>query len=75
MKKILFTIFILLLSSQVFSDESYDKTKYAICYGEMTAAHKARGFHQSNRSASIKVKETVCMAYAKGEINNYEGKK
>ena len=38
------------------------------------AAHKARGFHQSNRSASIKVKETVCMAYAKGEINNYEEK-
>ena len=72
MKKILFTIFDLIFNLQIFA---YDKTKYAICYGEMTAAHKARGFHQSNRSASIKVKETVCMAYAKGEINNYEGKK
>ena len=41
----------------------------------MTAAHKARGFHQKNRSASIKVKETVCKAYAKGEINSYEGKR
>ena len=41
----------------------------------MTAAHKARGFHQSNRAQSIKVKETVCMAYAKGEINSYEGKR
>lgn len=54
---------------------AYDRDKYAICYGEMTAAHKARGFHQSNRAQSIKVKETVCMAYAKGEINSYEGKR
>ena len=53
--------------------KSYD-TKYAICYGEMTRAHKARGFHQSNRLTSIKVKETICTAYAKGEIDNYEGK-
>lgn len=56
------------------SSNSYDKDKYAICYGKMTKAHKARGFHQRNRSMSIKVKETVCKAYAKGEINNYEGK-
>ena len=40
----------------------------------MTKAHKARGFHQRNRVASIKVKETVCKAYAKGDINSYEGK-
>ena len=40
----------------------------------MTKAHKARGFHQSNRSASILVKETVCKAYAEGEDLNYEGK-
>ena len=56
------------------SSEAYNETKYAICYGEMTRAHKKRGFHQRNRVASIKVKETVCKAYAKGEINNYEGK-
>jgi len=54
---------------------SYDSTKYAICYGEMTKAHKARGFHQRNRMASIEVKETVCKAYANGEITNYEGKR
>ena len=53
---------------------SYDSTKYAICYGKMTKAHKARGFHQSNRSQSILVKETVCKAYATGEIDSYEGK-
>jgi len=56
------------------SGSYYNSTKYAICYGEMTRAHKKRGFHQRNRVASIKVKETVCKAYAKGEINNYEGK-
>ena len=40
----------------------------------MTIAHKKRGFHDRNRLASISVKEAVCEAYAKGEINNYEGK-
>tara|TARA_B100000795_G_scaffold127123_1_gene94774 strand:+ start:71 stop:196 length:126 start_codon:yes stop_codon:yes gene_type:complete len=40
----------------------------------MTNAHKARGFHQSNRNASIRIKETVCKAYAEGEELNYEGK-
>ena len=53
---------------------TYDETKYLICYGQMTKAHKARGFHQRNRAASIKVKETVCKAFAKGEIYDYEGK-
>ena len=51
-------------------DQRYDK-----CYVEMTNAHKARGFHQSNRETSIRVKETVCKAYAKGEELNYEGKR
>ena len=58
----------------IVKNSRYDD-KYAICYGEMTKAHKARGFHQSNRSASIKVKETVCKAYAKGDIDSYEGKR
>ena len=49
--------------------------RYWKCYGEMTNAHKARGFHQSNRETSIRVKETVCKAYAKGEELNYEGKR
>ena len=60
--------------SSTTTKETYNETKYLICYGEMTKAHKARGFHQRNRVASIKVKETVCKAYAKGEINSYEGK-
>jgi hypothetical protein len=74
MKKIfmfLLSVLFIAFTSQV---HSYDATKYAICYGEMTKAHKARGFHQSNRSASIAVKETVCKAYAEGEDLNYEGK-
>mgnify|MGYP001248126640 CR=1 FL=1 len=72
MKKLLTIIVLgLFLNSDAYS---YDSTKYLICYGEITKAHKARGFHQRNRMASIKVKETVCKAYANGEINNYEGK-
>lgn len=72
MKYMFFASVLILLTLNSYA---YDKTKYAICYGEMTAAHKARGFHQSDRARSIKVKETVCMAYAKGEINSYEGKR
>jgi|GEM_PF-4152678 len=53
---------------------AYDSTKYYKCYGEMTTAHKARGLHKSNRPLSIKIKETVCKAYANGEIDSYEGK-
>ena len=72
MKKLLAIIVLGLL----WSGNAYaDYTRYAKCYGEMTAAHKARGFHQSNRAISIKVKETVCKAYSKSEINNYEGKR
>ena len=76
MNKIFLTIPIFICSVIFLSEPTYafDNTKYAICYGEMTKAHKARGFHQSDRERSIKVKETVCKAYAKGEINNYEGK-
>ena len=72
MKKLLAIVFLGLLWSD---NVNADYTRYAKCYGEMTAAHKARGFHQSNRSMSIKVKETVCRAYADGEINDYEGKR
>ena len=53
---------------------AYDSTKYAVCYGQMTKAHKARGLHKSNRPLSIKIKETVCKACANGEIDSYEGK-
>jgi hypothetical protein len=52
----------------------YDQ-RYMKCYGEMTNAHKARGFHQYNRNASINVKDAVCSAYAEGEEFNYEGKR
>tara|TARA_B110000977_G_scaffold185399_1_gene250170 strand:+ start:27 stop:248 length:222 start_codon:yes stop_codon:yes gene_type:complete len=73
MKKLLGILVLgLLLSGNAYA---YDKTKYAICYGEMTNAHKARGFHQSNRELSIRIKEGICEAYAKGEEINYEGKR
>ena len=72
MKKILGIIVLsFLLSGNAYA---YDKTKYAICYGEMTNAHKARGLHKSNRALSIKIKETVCKSYANGEHDSYEGK-
>ena len=62
MKKLLGILVLgLLLSSNAYA---YDSTKYAICYGEMTNAHKARGLHKSNRALSIKIKETVCKSYA-----------
>ena len=56
-------------------EKYFDDNRYFKCYGEMTNAHKARGFHQSNRNASINVKEAVCSAYAEGEEINYEGKR
>ena len=52
-----------------------DDNKYFICYGQMTKAHKARGFHQRNRAMSVKVKEEMCKLYADGKIDNYEGKR
>ena len=54
--------------------QAKDYNRYAKCYGEMTAAHKAWGFHQKHRMMSIKIKETICTAYANGEEINYEGK-
>ena len=72
MRKVILILLVgLLLSSNAYA---YDSTKYAICYGEMTTAHKARGLHKSNRALSIKIKETVCKSYANGEHNSYEGK-
>ena len=74
MKKIfmfLLSFLFINITSQV---HSYDATKYAICYGEMTNAHKARGLHKSNRTLSIQIKETVCKSYANGEHDSYEGK-
>ena len=56
------------------TESIYDSDKYAICYGQMTKAHKKRGFHDSNRSQSISIKETVCKSFAKGDISSYEGK-
>lgn len=56
-------------------DTSYLNDRYWKCYGEMTNAHKARGLHQSNRELSIRIKEGICDAYAKGEEINYEGKR
>ena len=56
------------------SYDNYDQ-RYWKCYGEMTNAHKARGLHESNRELSIRIKEGICDAYAKGEELNYEGKR
>ena len=56
-------------------DTSYLNDRYWKCYGEMTNAHKARGLHESNRELSIRIKEGICDAYAKGEELNYEGKR
>tara|TARA_S200002703_G_scaffold150787_1_gene149474 strand:+ start:1528 stop:1818 length:291 start_codon:yes stop_codon:yes gene_type:complete len=49
----------------------YDSDKYLTCYDQMSKAHKARNL---DRSTSIKVKEKICKAFAKGEHINYEGK-
>lgn len=58
------------------SKSSYSSNDdYLKCYGEMTAAHKARGFHERNREASIKVKTEICELYADGKITDYEGKR
>jgi hypothetical protein len=34
--------------------------KYAICYANVTAAHKANGFHERNRRKSVQIKEELC---------------
>ena len=43
------------------ADTSYKSSdKYAICYHNVTEAHKASGLHDRNRSQSIKIKEELC---------------
>ena len=53
------------------SKVDYDSDKYFTCYGQMSKAHNARNL---DRTTSIKVKEKICKAFAKGENINYEGK-
>jgi len=74
MKKLIVGLVTVIVLGSSISAQAYNSTKYAICYGQMTKAHKARGLHESNRPLSIKIKETVCKAYANGEIDSYEGK-
>ena len=50
-----------LQNSKSKQDKWWEKTdKYKICYGNITAAHKANGLHDRNRTLSIKVKEEMC---------------
>ena len=42
-------------------DKWWEKTnKYAICYGKVTAAHKANGLHTRDRDKSIEIKKQLC---------------
>jgi hypothetical protein len=42
-------------------DKWWESTdKYYICYGNVTAAHKANGFHERNRRKSVQIKEEIC---------------
>ena len=42
-------------------DKWWESTdKYYICYGNVTAAHKANGFHERNRRKSVQIKEELC---------------
>ena len=65
------------LKNKISLSEDEKWKRYTKCYGEMTAAHKARGMHKSTklRMMSIEVKETICKAYSEGEELNYEGKR
>ncbi|MDB0072174.1 hypothetical protein N9E72_01365 [Candidatus Pelagibacter sp.] len=54
---------------------NYDNQRYNKCYAEMTYAHSKRGLLKSNIEFSVKVRNTVCKAYAKGEDLDYEGKR
>jgi len=76
MRYIFVPILLFFVTSQIHASETdlTSNPRYQKCYGEMTAAHKARGFHQKQRALSIKVKETICKAYANGEELEYEGK-
>ena len=77
MKYILITTLLSFVPLQIHASDANLTSNpiYQKCYGEMTAAHKARGFHQNQRALSIKVKEAVCKAYANGEELEYEGKR
>ena len=77
MKYILITTLLSFVPLQIHASDANltSNPRYQKCYGEMTAAHKARGFHQNQRALSIKVKEAVCKAYANGEELEYEGKR
>jgi len=74
MKKIIIFLLSILFMSITSQAHSFDDSRWWKCYGEITKAHKARGLHESNRELSIRIKETVCKAYAEGEELNYEGK-
>ena len=54
---------------------NYDNQRYNKCYAEMTYAHSKRGLLKSNIELSVKVRNAVCKAYAKGEDLDYEGKR
>ena len=50
-----------LQNSKSKQDKWWEKTKkYQICYGNVTAAHKANGLHTRNRDKSIEVKKQLC---------------
>ena len=59
---------------EIEKSKDYDQ-RYNKCYTEMTVAHSKRGLLKSNIDLSVKVRNTVCKAYAKGEELNYEGKR
>ena len=49
------------IKTVVKADNSYlSSDKYAICYHNVTEAHKANGLHDRNRSKSIEIKEQLC---------------
>jgi len=77
MRHIFVTFLLFFIPSQIHASNTdlASNPRYQKCYGKMTAAHKARGFHQNQRALSIKVKEAVCEAYANGEELEYEGKR
>ena len=59
---------------EIEKSKDYDQ-RYNKCYTEMTVAHSKRGLLKSNIELSVKVRNTVCKAYAEGEELNYEGKR
>tara|TARA_B110000967_G_scaffold65611_1_gene67745 strand:- start:12 stop:422 length:411 start_codon:yes stop_codon:yes gene_type:complete len=50
-----------LQNSKSKQDKWWEKTdKYKICYGNVTAAHKANGLHTRDRDKSIEIKKQLC---------------